>query len=235
MKLLSFLVLLFSSFLLVGYISCQIHLNVNRGKRFDVAKTGKQLSYTQKKYNLNTSKLSVILTNVDNVYYYGDVYLGTPPKKFRINFDTGSSDFWVISAECKTASCKKHNLYNPKKSKTFRKDNKRFAIHYGDGSSVQGKTCIDTLTIDGVKITGVQFAKINKLTGMEDEENDGIMGLGFKELSMIGAETPIDKAFNQKKIPSKLVGFWLTANTSATGSMTIGGIDESRFTGFYIF
>lgn len=212
-------------------ITCQLQLNVKRGRR-NPPSNPKSLSFTQKKYNLKSHK-SVVLTNIDNIYYYGDVYLGTPPKIFRINFDTGSSDFWVISSKCQTPKCKNHHQYDQKKSKTFHRQNKKLQIVYGDGSYVEGTACSDILTLDGVKIAQVGFAQVDVLEGMDNEQNDGIMGLGYKSLSTMGFDTPIDKAFAQKRIPSKVVGFWMSKNSSGSedGIMTIGGIDKTRYTG----
>ncbi|KMS65118.1 hypothetical protein BVRB_039260 [Beta vulgaris subsp. vulgaris] len=37
---------------------------------------------------------SVPLIDVDNIEYFGEIEVGTPPQKFQVLYDTGSSDFW---------------------------------------------------------------------------------------------------------------------------------------------
>ncbi|RIB08300.1 aspartic peptidase domain-containing protein [Gigaspora rosea] len=172
--------------------------------------------------------------NID-IGYFGPITIGG--QTFNTIFDTGSSDLWVPSAGCNSKACKQHEPFDTKASKTFKLLNKDFKIQYGTGN-VSGITAQDNLVVGGVESKGQIFGLTNEES--DDFANvpfDGIMGMALNQLSAENATTPFSNMVSQGSVNNPFFGFHLqrSLDKGDTGSLTLGGVDNSKFDGSITF
>jgi hypothetical protein len=77
-----------------------------------------------------------------NTQYFIEVGIGTPEQKFKVVPDTGSSNLWAYSSECKAVVCHTHNTYDSSASSSFQPEGASFEILYGSGG-ITGLTSKD--------------------------------------------------------------------------------------------
>ncbi|GAQ92506.1 hypothetical protein KFL_010330030 [Klebsormidium nitens] len=177
----------------------------------------------------------VALNNYLDAQYYGTIGLGTPPQDFRVVMDTGSANLWVPSTKCRfSIPCWLHHRYDASKSSTYKPDGRPFAIHYGTGS-LEGFLSTDVATIGDVKVQGQTFAEATKEPGLAflAAKFDGILGLGFLEISVDKVQPLWYNMLEQKLVPEAIFSFWFNRDAAGAvgGEMVLGGVDPKHFKG----
>lgn len=165
---------------------------------------------------------------------FSEIEIGTPPQKFKVVLDTGSSNLWVPSSECGSIACYLHSKYDSSSSSTYKKNGTDFEIRYGSGS-LSGFVSEDTVKIGDLELEHQQFAEATNEPGLAFAFGrfDGIMGLGFDAISVNKIVPPFYNMLNQKKIDEPVFAFYLgDANKEGQNSVaTFGGVDEDHYTG----
>lgn len=180
---------------------------------------------------------NIVIKDYSNAQYYGTIKVGTPPQEFTVIFDTGSSNLWVPKVNCQNCGYWFINggksKYDSTKSTSFTKDGSDFHIQYGSGD-VKGYMSVDTITLaEDIAVTNQKFAEVENAGGLGVGyimgKFDGILGLGFEGLCLGGAHTVFKNAIDQGVVSQKMFAFNLGDNSD--GELTMGGYDESHFTG----
>lgn len=179
-------------------------------------------------------KENIVIDDYSNAQYYGIVEVGSPPQEFKVVYDTGSSNLWVPDKTCGCGGFVGHkSKFDAAKSSSYVEDGSPFEIMYGSGP-VSGKFGIDTVTLaDDLAVDSIHFGRISDTSGLGFGyllgKFDGILGLGFQSISIDNVAPVFNAAVDQGVVKDPLFAFYLGDN--AAGELTIGGYDESKFSG----
>lgn len=189
---------------------------------------------------MNSEALSqsadVLLKNYMNSQFYGEIGIGTPPKMFRVIFDTASANLWVPSQQCpKTnVACWSHRRYDSKKSSTYVKDGRPFSLVYSSGK-LKGFLSTDTVNLGGIEVTGQTFGEAMEQPGWAwvTAKYDGILGMGYPSLARDGVRPVFHQMMDQGVVDEPLFSFWISKNrtSSVGGVLTLGGSNKNFYTG----
>jgi len=160
----------------------------------------------------------------NDVGYYGPATIGG--QQFQLLFDTGSSDLWVPVKGYNNGESNTHHVFDPKKSSTFRTDDVPFEIRYGKGST-SGVAATDTFKIAGLTIPNQAFGLADTVSDdFATSPFDGILGLGFDQLSELQSPTPFTNLVNEKAVSSPVFSFLLgRAEDNSSSEFLIGEVD----------
>ncbi|KAI4335112.1 hypothetical protein L6164_013790 [Bauhinia variegata] len=189
---------------------------------------------------LNDLKTDVVyLKNYLDAQYYGEISIGSPPQTFNVVFDTGSSNLWVPSSKCiLSIACYFHSKYRSRLSSTYTKIGISCKIPYGRGY-ISGFFSQDHVQVGNIIIKNQEFAEIKKEGSLAflAMQFDGILGLGFRDIS-VGQATPVwYNMIQQKWIDKQIFSFWLNRDPMAKigGEIVFGGIDWTHFRGDHTY
>ncbi|KAM7177897.1 cathepsin E-like [Macrochelys suwanniensis] len=183
---------------------------------------------------LSAGSASERLYDYMNAQYYGVISVGTPPQKFTVVFDTGSSNFWVPSAYCISEACRMHQKFKSFLSNSYQHGGQAFALQYGTGQllGIAGK---DTLRISNISIHGQDFGESIFEPGMTFAlaHFDGVLGLGYPSLAVGSALPVFDSIINQRLVEKPMFSFHLNRGDDLEngGELILGGIDHSLYKG----
>ncbi|GLT88468.1 hypothetical protein SLE2022_064930 [Rubroshorea leprosula] len=181
----------------------------------------------------------VPLKNYLDAQYFGEIGIGSPPQNFTVIFDTGSSNIWVPSSKCYLSlACYFHSKYKSSRSSTYTKIGKTCEINYGSGS-ISGFFSQDNVEVGGLVVKDQVFIEATKEGSLTFvlAKFDGILGLGFQEIS-VGNATPVwYNMVSQNLVSAQVFSFWLNRDQEALegGEIVFGGADPKHFKGKHTY
>ncbi|CAH8551930.1 unnamed protein product [Schistosoma rodhaini] len=177
------------------------------------------------------------LENYQNIEYYGEISIGTPPQTFHVIFDTGSPYLWIPSKKCDPSNlaCQLHHKYDSSKSLTYKPNGALFYVQYGTGTA-SGFLSSDCVHIGSLNIVDQTFGEVINQPGkvFVNFHFDGIMGMGFQQTSQNSNPTPIFmNMIKQNLVDKPVFSVYLNLNEDKTtsGEIMFGGIDDRYYTG----
>jgi len=190
--------------------------------------------------------------------YFGAIYVGLPPQKFTVVFDTGSGHLFVPAKECTDEACRLHRTYSRQVSSTVveinddgseipansNDDKDAIAIAYGTGEVVgdfvRESICLgNAVNSKAAASTSQNCATARMITAKEMSsspfsffEFDGVLGLGLPALAL----DPEFHIFGQLVKGSNALkpSFSVFLSRDDTPSeITFGGHNEQRMQGTF--
>ncbi|XP_023519708.1 aspartic proteinase isoform X2 [Cucurbita pepo subsp. pepo] len=181
----------------------------------------------------------VALKNYLDAQYYGEIAIGTPPQKFTVIFDTGSSNLWVPSAKCLfSVACHFHARYKSSRSSSYKKNGTSASIRYGTGA-VSGFFSYDNVKVGDLVVKEQVFIEATREPSLTFlvAKFDGLLGLGFQEIAVGNAVPVWYNMVEQGLVKEPVFSFWLNRNVEEEegGEIVFGGVDPKHYRGKHTY
>lgn len=171
--------------------------------------------------------------------YWGTIQIGDPAQEFSVIFDTGSGNLILPSKRCETPACTSHRQYDPAKAIQIDaegdslgvnpKAKKDATIKFGTGE-IHGELFSDSMCI------GSACSKIHFIGADKESDDpfmqmpfDGLLGLGFTELSIGDSFNVLDTFVAKNALPSNKFSLYLDDNDGS--EISFGGYKKSYTVG----
>lgn len=188
-----------------------------------------------------------VLEDRGNMQYFGEVMIGTPAKKFRVVFDTGSYILWVPDVACTGFACETHHKFAVSESHTGQVLDvtdpdtlvKLSYIKYGTGSMV-GVKATDTVRVGNLAVpeAGVLVATIENGAVFRVSPFDGVLGFSRRDLVLHNKDGKeihynyLNAAKKSGTVKHAAISFFLGSNPgNGGGAAVLGGVDKRLFEG----
>ncbi|XP_011055941.1 PREDICTED: lysosomal aspartic protease-like [Acromyrmex echinatior] len=227
---------MFRLFILVAAFAVLINAELRRISLYKTNSIQRLIGIDRRHHRLvrSTSVVRKHLFNDDNISYYGFITIGTPPQKFKVLIDTGSSDFWIASSNCDNTAYWAHNRYEYEKSSTYVKNDTSFNISYNSGT-VSGYLSMDVVNIAGLNIQNQTFGEvISQLgTALFYAKFDGILGMGYSEGVVAKGMIPVFNNMIKQGLVEPVFSFYINRNSVSefAGELILGGSDPNHYLG----
>mmetsp|Transcript_2907 Transcript_2907/g.6792 ORF Transcript_2907/g.6792 Transcript_2907/m.6792 type:complete len:476 (-) Transcript_2907:371-1798(-) len=170
----------------------------------------------------------ILLTNFQNLQYFGKVGIGTPPQEMQVVFDTGSADLWTTGVPCGT-SCSGTARFDLEQSLTAVTTcsgcgpPSKELDNYGSGP-VNGYLFEDKVTLGN--LTSSTLIRMGYVTSMAQQQqqlkDEGIIGLGFYGIAQYSNPNPVVSILQENGIKDAYA-FYLTTDSTDGSEITFGG------------
>lgn len=143
--------------------------------------------------------------------------------------DTGAGSSWVMSSDCTSEACAKHDTFGPDQSSTLSVSGKDFSVAYGSGK-VKGKLATDTIAFAGLTMK-YQFGLASTTSDdFKDFAFDGILGLS---MGSGASDNFLNTLASSGAVKSPVFGVSLSraADGGTSGEIKFGGTNSAKYTG----
>ncbi|CAD7937694.1 unnamed protein product [Amoebophrya sp. A25] len=172
--------------------------------------------------------------------YWGTISVGTPAQEFQVIFDTGSGNLILPGAKCESVPCVQHKRYTLTESTSgaaVGKDGVALSvdpaqtsestIRFGTGE-IHGEFVKDQICLGSSCTTASFIASTSETEEPFSQCSfDGIMGLGFADLSMGSSFNMMDDFVEANTLPRNQFSVYLS-DTPGRSEITFGGYKSSQ-------